>query len=62
MQFIALGVDTHAHTHTNVADKRNHLKTILSQKTVHKRIGITLQMLKKPKYTSGVELLYFENF
>ena len=39
---------------------KNHLKTILSQKTVYKRIGTTLPRLKihskKPKDTSGVDL------
>ena len=42
-----------------------HLKTILSQKTVHKHIGTTLQRLKidsKSLDTSGVELSDFENF
>ena len=45
---------------------KNHLKTILSQKTVHKCIGTTLQGLKidskSLKDMSGVELSDFENF
>ena len=50
----------------NVPQKTT-LKTILSQKTVHKHIDTTLQRLKidsnkKPTDNSGVELLGFENF
>ena len=50
-----------------MASQNVHLKTILSQKTVHKCIGTNLPRLKIDskslcKDTSGVELSDFENF